>query len=70
MKEHISITVNKETATRARGYAKQETRSVSQIFEMALEEYLSRRIRPVDQIVTSDGRFAGRFSRADTYGDR
>jgi metal-responsive CopG/Arc/MetJ family transcriptional regulator len=67
MKCHISATLDEKLLEDLNRFGKQERRSRSQIIEMALEAFL-RKQRPVDdQIVTSGGRFEGRFSREETY---
>jgi len=48
-------------------FGKQERRSRSQIIEMALEEFLRKQDSADEVIVTSGGRFAGNFSREETY---
>ena len=70
MKEHTSITIDPVILNRLRRYAQQERRAVSQVVQMALEEFLKRRLDPTDRIVTSPGVFDGRFSREDTYANR
>ncbi len=47
--------------------SQQERRSRSQVIEMALEEFLRKRGGAEDEIVTSEGRFEGKFSREETY---
>jgi hypothetical protein len=34
---------------------------------MALEQFLQKRRGPDDEIVTSEGRFSGQFTREETY---
>ena len=70
MKEHISITIEARVFERLRRYASQERRPVSQVVELAVEEYLGRRANPVDTVVTSPAAFQGRFSREETYAGR
>jgi metal-responsive CopG/Arc/MetJ family transcriptional regulator len=48
-------------------FGKQERRSRSQVIEMALEAYLREHAATDERIVTSKGRFTGRFSRQETY---
>jgi predicted transcriptional regulator len=70
MKEHISITIKRDTAQRLRRYALRERRPVSQVVEMAIEHLLEQRAPVTEAIVTTKGRFKGRFSREETYGAR
>ncbi|MCC5835820.1 MAG: ribbon-helix-helix protein, CopG family [Opitutales bacterium] len=67
MKSHISATLDKKLLESLNRYGQQERRSRSQIIEMALEEFLRNRCVTDDQIVTSAGRYEGRFSREETY---
>jgi len=70
MKEHISITIQKDMVERLRRYARRERRSVSQVVEIAIENLLERRAPVSEAIVTTQGRFNGKFSREETYGAR
>jgi hypothetical protein len=70
MREHMSITVEKDTAQRLRRYARRERRPVSQVVEMAIERLLQQQVPAVENIVTTRGRFKGTFSREDTYEGR
>ncbi len=67
MKSHISATIDQELLGELDRFGQQERRARSQIIEMALEEFLHKRNRTHDEIVTSQGRFAGQFSREETY---
>ena len=67
MKSHISITIDEELAERVNRYGREERRSRSQVIEMALDEFLAKRGAADEDIVTSPGRFAGSFSREETY---
>lgn len=67
MKSHISATLDEKLLEDLNRFGQQERRSRSQIIEMALEEFLRKRRGENDQIVTSDGRFEGQFSREETY---
>ncbi|MDL5052348.1 hypothetical protein QQ056_02035 [Oscillatoria laete-virens NRMC-F 0139] len=67
MKSHISATIDHRLVEELGRFGREERRSKSQIIEMALEEYLSKRVCGQDEIVTSPGRFKGRFNREDTY---
>lgn len=67
MKCHISATIDDQLADAVNRFGKEERRSRSQIIEMALEEFLRKRSGAKAEIVTSPGRFAGRFSREETY---
>jgi hypothetical protein len=70
MREHISITVQRETALHLRRYARRERRPVSQVVEMAIESLLESKAPETDRIVTTLGRFVGKFSREETYEGR
>ena len=70
MKDHISITIDCRAVHLLKRAAIEEHRSVSQVVELAVLEYLSKRSAPSGEIVTSSGSFNGRFSREDTYADR
>ncbi len=67
MKCHISATIDRKLVDDLKRVGLEERRSRSQIIEMALEEYLRNRVAVDDEIVTSAGKFAGRFSREETY---
>jgi metal-responsive CopG/Arc/MetJ family transcriptional regulator len=67
MKFHISATIDDQILNDLNRFGQQERRSRSQIIEMALEEFLRKRGGPEDDIVTSEGRFEGQFSREETY---
>ena len=67
MKSHISATVDVDLMEKVNRYGREERRSRSQIIELALEEFLARRGVADGGIVTSPGRFAGNFSREETY---
>ncbi len=67
MKSHISATIDRQILEDLNRYGREERRTRSQIIEMALEQFLRERGGPDDEIVTSAGKFAGRFSREETY---
>jgi len=67
MKSHISATLDQKLLEDLNRFGQQERRSRSQIIEMALEEFLRNRRITDDAIVTSEGRFEGRFNREETY---
>lgn len=67
MKSHISATIDDQLLQDLNRFGREERRSRSQIIEMALEEYLRKRGGPEEEIVTSEGRFEGQFSREETY---
>jgi len=67
MKSHISATLDEKLLEDLNRFGQQERRSRSQIIEMALEEFLRARRATDETIVTSDGRFEGRFTREETY---
>jgi len=66
----MSITIGKETAERLRRYARRERRPVSQVVEFAIDALLEQRVPAGETIVTTTGKFNGRFSREETYGGR
>lgn len=70
MREHMSITVPQDTALRLRRYARRERRPVSQVVEMAIERLLEQKVPETERIVTTPGRFAGKFSREEAYEGR
>jgi metal-responsive CopG/Arc/MetJ family transcriptional regulator len=67
MKSHISATIDDQILSDLNRFGQQERRSRSQVIEMALEEFLRKRGVGEDEIVTSEGRFEGQFSREETY---
>ena len=67
MKSHISATIDDRILNDLNRFGQQERRSRSQVIEMALEEFLLKRGGTEDEIVTSEGRFEGHFSREETY---
>lgn len=67
MKEHMSITIDSDTAARLRKHAVQEKRAVSQVVEFAVESFLSGKGGKSGGIVTTKGAFQGIFSREETY---
>jgi metal-responsive CopG/Arc/MetJ family transcriptional regulator len=67
MKSHISATIDDQLLEDLNRFGQEERRSRSQIIEMALEEFLRKRSVTDDEIVVSEGRFEGSFSREETY---
>ncbi len=67
MKSHISATIDVQILDDLNRFGREERRSRSQIIEMALERFLQERSGADDEIVTSEGAFAGHFSREETY---
>ena len=67
MKSHVSATIDAGLLEEADRFGRQERRSRSQVLEMALEQFLRKNAPASDEIVTSPGRFAGKFSREETY---
>ena len=67
MKSHISATIDGKLVEDLIRFGREERRSRSQIIEMALEEFLSKRAGSDDEIVTSSGSFEGRFRREEAY---
>ena len=70
MREHMSITVEHDTAQRLRRYARRERRPVSQVVEIAIEKLLEQQVPAADRIVTTRGCFRGAFSREESYEGR
>ena len=67
MKSHISATIDSELLEELNRFGTEERLTPSQIIEMALERFLRERGVRDDEIVTSPGRFEGRFNREETY---
>ena len=67
MKTHISATIDVKLLGELNRFGREERRLRSQIIEMALEEFLRKHGAEGDEIVTSDRRFTGTFSREETY---
>ena len=67
MKSHISATIDERLVEDLKRFGREERRSRSQVIGMALDEFLRSRMGAKDEIVTSQGRFAGSFSREETY---
>lgn len=67
MKSHISATIDAALVEELKRYGREERRSRSQVIEMALDEFLRKRAAGDGDIVTSQGRFVGSFSREETY---
>jgi metal-responsive CopG/Arc/MetJ family transcriptional regulator len=67
MKSHISATIDNQILEDLNRFGREERRSRSQIIEMALEQFLQKRSATDDEIVTSQGRFSGQFTREETY---
>lgn len=67
MKSHISATIDERLLESVNRFGREERRTRSQIIELALERFLKERGGQEEEVVTSSGRFAGRFSREETY---
>ena len=67
MISHISATIDSELLEELNRFGTEERLTPSQIIEMALERFLRERGVRDDEIVTSPGRFEGRFNREETY---
>lgn len=67
MKSHISATIDERLLENVNRFGREERRTRSQIIELALERFLKERGGQEEEVVTSSGRFAGRFSREETY---
>ena len=69
MKSHISATIEKELVDALHDIRKRERRSLSNVLEAAVAEYLENK-QTTQEIVKSPGVFEGRFARKETYGRR
>jgi metal-responsive CopG/Arc/MetJ family transcriptional regulator len=67
MKSHISATIDRDILSRVDHYHRGVKRSRSQVIEMAVEKLLREEHPQATAVVTSSGRFAGEFSRSETY---
>ena len=67
MRERLSVSMRVETVIRLRRYDRRKRMPVSQVVEMAIKEYLDPRMPQVGRIVSTPGRFAGTFTRQETY---
>jgi predicted transcriptional regulator len=70
MREHMSITLDTETAKSLKRYARRERRPVSQVVELAIEKLLEQHMPAAEKIVTTKGSFRGAFSREETHEGR
>lgn len=68
MKAHISATIDKVVVAELKRVSRQERRSVSNLIEVALIDYL-KRSTALDSIPTSEGVYQGAFNRAEIYED-
>lgn len=66
MKSHISATIDAGLIEALHEIRKRERRSLSNILETAVVEFIQKK-QATNQIVSSPGVFAGRFSRKETY---
>ncbi len=69
MKSHISATIDQELVEALEHIRQRERRSLSNVLEAAVAEYVNKR-QGTEQIVTSSGYFEGAFSRRETYAGR
>lgn len=68
MKSRLSITIEEHYAQALQRISREENRSLSNQIEQVIAEWL--RTRPAGcEIPTTPGRFAGNFSREETYAD-
>lgn len=67
MKSHISATIDRKLVERIDRYRKSVRRSRSQVIEIAIERLLREEAGEAENLVVSEGRFEGKFSRRDTY---
>ena len=67
MKSHISATIDHRILEQLKRFGREERRSRSQIIEIALEHFLRDKGGEDDEIVSSGGRFEGKFTRDETY---
>jgi metal-responsive CopG/Arc/MetJ family transcriptional regulator len=67
MKSHISATIDCELVERIDRYRRSVRRSRSQVIEIAVERLLREEANEEAGLVVSEGRFAGKFNRGETY---
>lgn len=67
MKLQISATIDYRLLEALNRLGQEKRLSRSQIIEMALEEFLRNHGAESDEIVTSEGRYAGAFRREEGY---
>jgi metal-responsive CopG/Arc/MetJ family transcriptional regulator len=66
MKSHVSATIDAELVEALHKFRKRERRSLSNVLEAAVSQYLKKHAGG-DKIIVSPGVFTGTFSRRDTY---
>ena len=67
MKSHISATIDRDLVERIDRYRKSVRRSRSQVIEIAVERLLREEAAEGDDLIVSEGRFEGTFTRSETY---
>ncbi len=67
MIEHISIPLDERIVGLLRKHSKQEKRSISQVVELALEDFLHRNDTEKGRILSTKSAFQGSFSREEIY---
>ena len=67
MKSHISATIDRDLVERIDRYRKSVRRSRSQVIEIAVERLLREEADEGDDLIVSEGRFEGTFTRSETY---
>jgi hypothetical protein len=66
MKSHISATIDSQLLDALHLLRKRERRSLSNVLEAAVSQYLEKHAGG-EEIIVSPGAFAGKFSRRETY---
>lgn len=69
MRSHISATIDETVLEQAKSYSLAENRTLSNVIEQALKQFLSGEKRS-QQVITSKSSFKGSFSREDSYDRR
>jgi metal-responsive CopG/Arc/MetJ family transcriptional regulator len=67
MKCYISASIDEHLLEDLNRFVLQERHSRIQVIEIALKVFLRSRVGVKDEIVRSQGHFAGSFSREETY---
>jgi hypothetical protein len=68
MKEHISITIDRDTLQAVRRKAAEQRRSLSNVVEIALSRLVAESAD--GGVVTTTARYDGAHCRDDSYGER
>lgn len=68
MKSHLSITLDEQYAQALERISRRENRSLSSQIESIVADWLARQSAS-ERILTTPGKFVGKFSREETYAD-